>query len=325
MALDDCCGYCEKYREGAITPQKRMEIETWRQAVNHSKYDGSMKKSITIPIDFRYSPPGYPADEPGFRRIKVTGDLKKNLRKLNLEHQGGLRKNARKPVNGVDFHRLTTDVASMSMDYGAERRHLTPSNVDELPSTWRQNWSDRVTGGATSPASPRLKSGRGYRVVGTVHNKIKLMDEKQAVNDKQKLNRNDTKTSSVSSRGSTNSLSTESANDKNEYRTCSNDLLNVISIDDFRMRHKKFHQPIREDSEASLLHSSKRGQRLGQQEAKVIPQGQQLPEATDRVPLPRGAIFSPTVPDRWRDRPNRGTIPNYKTWTTTMSTDPMRR
>ena len=259
MALDDCCGYCEKYREGAITPQKRMEIEIWRQAVNHSKYDGSMKKSITIPIDFRYSLPGYPADEPGFRRIKVTGDLKKNLRKLNLEQQGGLRENARKPVNGVDFHRLTTDVASMSMDYDAERRNLTPSNVDELPSTWRQNWPDRVTRGATSPASPRLKSGRGYRVVGTVYNKMKPVDAKQVPNDKQKPNRNDTKTTSVSSRGSTNSLSTESANDKNEYRTCSNDLLNVISIDDFRMRHRKFQQPIREDSEASLLHSSQKG------------------------------------------------------------------
>ena len=165
-------------------------------------------------------------------------------------------------MNGVDFHRLTTDVASMSMDYDAERRHLTPSNVDELPSTWRQNWPDRVTGGATctSPASPRFKSGRGYRVVGTVYNKVKGVDTKQATNDKQNLNRNDTKTTCVSSsRGSTNSLSTEGVNDKNEYRTCSNDLLNVISIDDFRMRHKKFKQPIREDSEASLVHSSQKG------------------------------------------------------------------
>ena len=257
MSLDDCCGYCEKYREGAITPQKRMEIESWRQAVNHSKYDGSMKKSITIPIDFRYSPPGYPADEPGFRRIKVTGDLKKNLRKMNLERsnqrQGGLRKN--KPVNGVDFQRLTTDVAAMSMDYDSERRHVTPSNVEELPSTWKQNWSDRVAGGATSPASPRVKSGRGYRMVGTVYNKRKSVE---AANDKQKLNRNDTKMASVSSRGSTNSLTSESASDKNEYRTCSNDLLNVISIDDFRMRHKTFQPPITEDSEMSLLDSSQK-------------------------------------------------------------------
>ena len=163
----------------------------------------------------------------------------------------------RKPLNGVDFQRLTTDVAAMSMDYDTERRHVTPSNVDELPSTWKQNWPDRVT----SPASPRLKSGRGgYRVVGTVYNKRKLVDAKQAGNEnKQKLNRNDTKMTSVSSRGSTNSLNSESANDKNEYRTCSNDLLNVISIDDFRMRHKTFQQPIREDSEASLLESSQKG------------------------------------------------------------------
>ena len=239
-----------------------MEIESWRQAVNYSKYDGSMKKSITIPIDFRYSPPGYPADEPGFRRIKVTGELKKNLRKMKLEranqHQGEFRKNVRKSVNGVDFQRLTTDVAAMSMDYDAERRHVTPSNVEELSSTWKQNWPERVEGGCTSPASPRLKSGRGYRMVGTVYNKKKISEVKQPVNDKEKLNRNDTKMTSVSSRGSTNSLTSESTSDKNEYRTCSNDLLNVISIDDFRMRHKTFQQPIREDSETSLLGGSQK-------------------------------------------------------------------
>ena len=256
LALDDCCGYCEKYREGAITPQKRMEIDTWRQVVHNSNNNqyGNMKKSITIPINFRYSPPGYP-DEPGFRKIKVTGDLKKDLRKLNLElprqHAGG------KSGKSVNFFRLTSDLASMSMDYDSERRHVTSVNAEELPSTWKQNRSDRV-GGATSPSSPRIKSGRGYRVVGTVYNK-KDIQRGNVPPTKQKLNRNDTKISHFNSQDSSkdsNYSTTDGApgaNGKNEYRTCSNDLLNVISIDDFRMRHKRYQKPIREDSRGSLV------------------------------------------------------------------------
>ena len=31
VGLDDCCGYCERYREGAITPHRRMEIGTYNK------------------------------------------------------------------------------------------------------------------------------------------------------------------------------------------------------------------------------------------------------------------------------------------------------
>ena len=224
-----------------------------------------MKKSITIPIDFRYSPPGYPADEPGFRRIKVTGDLKKDLHKLNLERPGQHAefRITRKSGKSVNFFRLTSDLASMSMDYDSERRHVTPANADDLPSTWKQNWSDRV-GGATSPASPRVKSGRRYRVVTTTYDKKDIPSGNIAVS-KQKGNRKNTKISTFNSRQSSKDSTYSTAggtppvNDKNEYRTCSNDLLNVISIDDFRMRHKKYQKPSREDSSGSLVDRTQTG------------------------------------------------------------------
>ncbi len=42
-------------------------------------------KRIAIPEDFHYSPPGYPDADPGFRRIRVTGDLRHDLRKFDLQ------------------------------------------------------------------------------------------------------------------------------------------------------------------------------------------------------------------------------------------------
>ena len=296
MGLDDCCGYCERYREGAITPHRRMEIETWRQDVNQHHHTGTgnytMRKSVTVPIDFRYSPPGYPADEPGFRRIKVKGDLKKDLKKLNLERDyqrnGGFRGKykTRQIQNGgdVEFSRLASDVAAMSMDYDDERRQVTPSSVRDLPSTWKRSWPG---GGATSTASPRVKSGHAspriksgrasaYRVVVNVNTKNSNYEGNSSGNSKQKLNRNDTKMTSFSSRGSTNSLGSDS--DQNDYRTCSNDLLNVISIDDFRMRHKRLHQqPIREDSTGSLGSETRSSGQQGHYPSRSIATGSYRP------------------------------------------------
>ncbi len=43
-----------------------------------------MRRAVRVPEDFRYSPPGSPDEEPGFRRVRVAGDLKRDLRRLNI-------------------------------------------------------------------------------------------------------------------------------------------------------------------------------------------------------------------------------------------------
>ncbi len=219
VAFDDCCDYCDIYRDGAITPLKRMEINSWRHNVNYlsqAKRAASVmsRRSQNTFSSYHYSPPGSPDVDPGFRRIKVPSNMQREIGEKRLEYD---RQQGNRKARHVDVFKLTADMASVSVDYSSERMRVTPATVDDLPATWKQNWRERLT------AYP------GYKVEPSISastNASNNRKEKVAKRKKGTL-------------GSAKSSKSVGKDDKKpEYRTCSNDLLNVLSIDDYAIRHK---------------------------------------------------------------------------------------
>ena len=77
---EDCCGYCERYCEGKITPDRHREIEAWTKGVNQSMQECS--KSTGAPRTpcryLNYRPPGTAAaGVRGFRIVPTPDSMQK--------------------------------------------------------------------------------------------------------------------------------------------------------------------------------------------------------------------------------------------------------
>ncbi len=219
VAFDDCCDYCDVYRDGAITPLKRMEINSWRYNVNYLSQakraaSAMSRRSQNTFSSYHYSPPGSPDVDPGFRRIKVPSNMQREIGEKRLEYDR--QQGNRKPKH-VDVFKLTADMASVSVDYSSERMRVTPATVDDLPSTWKQNWRERLTAYPGYKVEPSISASTN----ASNKRKEKVVKRKKGILGSAKSGRSDGKDDK-----------------KPEYRTCSNDLLNVLSIDDYAIRHK---------------------------------------------------------------------------------------
>ena len=77
---EDCCGYCERYCEGKITPDRHREIEAWTKRVNLSMQERHQSTAVQRgPCRYLtyYRPPGTAAGGKGFRLVPTPDVLQK--------------------------------------------------------------------------------------------------------------------------------------------------------------------------------------------------------------------------------------------------------
>ena len=138
---DDCCNYCEVYRDGALPQSKQHEIDVWRREVNltllqqHARArSASLSTARQASSSLRYvkqnyTAPGTPDTEPGFRRVK---DLNSVTSRDGGSKQRSLSAHGRRALSrSVDFGSLAlgtprsgVTVTSQSHTTGTTDRQL---------------------------------------------------------------------------------------------------------------------------------------------------------------------------------------------------------
>ena len=202
---DDCCGYCELYCNDKITDIKRREIEAWRQDIHHIMDETKPRKTHKT-LDkqklkfLKYQPLGSPDKEPGFRRIKTPRDLGQQASGAMTHFQSHKTQYQWKNSKCEDRSDLSVMPSRMA-DLSVQAQYdlsLEHTHIDD-------------------PDMRLVPLSRAPAVMSPAFSRDSL----------------DTEMSSLTDHNPDKNVSSQQS-----YRSCSNELLNVVTIDDAIKHHR---------------------------------------------------------------------------------------
>ena len=139
---EDCCNYCECHPEETMSESQTSRIDTWRRDVNKERSvmvmtpTGKKKKKLLF---LKYTAPGTPDTEPGFRRMTIPRHSRTS-RSDTKGHQvkGQLR-------DDLDMASLSADVANVSLE-STSLDDEDPDTLDGKSTTKPTRQSNKLVG-----------------------------------------------------------------------------------------------------------------------------------------------------------------------------------
>ena len=209
---DDCCRYCELYRDGTMTQSKQHEIDVWRRQVNqtllqqHFRARSTTSKQASLRnIKHLYTAPGIPDTEPGFRRVKDLNHIKDDRPKRSVSAHG---KRSMSGSLSVDLSALSLHTPKSAYTRGEFNHTYHGHSYNGTKAPQSSINSSRTQSNASSQDSRKMTKSSRTCSHDQCHNKESERRLQSATNTSSRMNGSLTTRSEVS-KSATHSIKTQ--------------------------------------------------------------------------------------------------------------------